>query len=98
MIMYMLMYMDTVNAITIRKSLGRILKSMERNADPVLVTRDRKPVAALIPYDLFKARFVDAMAQDELRHLKDRLKRVQSPSTGEDSLALLRRLRDGERL
>jgi PHD/YefM family antitoxin component YafN of YafNO toxin-antitoxin module len=94
----MLMHMNTVNALAIRKSLGRILKNMEKDAEPVVVTRDRKPVAALIPYEVFKSRFVDVISADEIRRLKDQIKRVQSPSHGEDSLSLLRRLRDGERL
>ena len=91
----MFMLMNTVNALAIRKSLGRVLKQMDRTSEPVLVTRDRKPVAALIPFQLFKQRFVDVLAQDELNDLKKQLNRLQSVSTGEDTLASLCALREG---
>ncbi len=89
------MHMNTINALAVRKSLGKILKDMERKSAPVLVTRDRKPVAALVPFQLFKQRFVDVMAQDELDDLKRQLTRLQSPSTGGDTLASLAALREG---
>jgi antitoxin (DNA-binding transcriptional repressor) of toxin-antitoxin stability system len=43
----MLTYMRTINALAVRKELGAVLDSLAEGGEPVLVTRDREPVAAL---------------------------------------------------
>jgi PHD/YefM family antitoxin component YafN of YafNO toxin-antitoxin module len=86
--------MKSVNALQIRKSLGSVLKTMEQTKEPVLVTRDREPVAALIPMAIFRQRFVDFLSDDALRKAMDDLRELQSYSRGPDSLQELRRLRE----
>ena len=49
--------MKSVNALAVRQSLGSILSDLEAGGEPVLVTRDRKPVAALVPIEIFRQRF-----------------------------------------
>jgi len=87
--------MKSVNALAIRKSLGSVLRQIEVDHAPVLVTKDRKPVAALVPIAMFRQRFVDFMAHDALKQALDDLRSIQSASTGIDSLLELRRLREG---
>jgi antitoxin (DNA-binding transcriptional repressor) of toxin-antitoxin stability system len=87
--------MKSVNALAVRQSLGSILADLEAGGEPVLVTRDRKPVAALVPIDIFRQRFVDVLAGDALRAAMDELKTLQSAASGTDSLETLRALREG---
>lgn len=86
--------MKSVNALAVRQSLGAILADLEAGGKPVLVTRDRKPVAALVSIGMFRQRFVDFVAGDALRAAIDELKGLQSVSSG-DSVEALRALREG---
>jgi prevent-host-death family protein len=88
--------MKTVNALAIRKSLGSVLLELERTEKPVCVTRDRKPVAVLIPFEMFRQRFVDFLSQDDVENAMRELEKFQSASTG-DSLRELAKLREGIR-
>ncbi|MCC6357007.1 MAG: type II toxin-antitoxin system Phd/YefM family antitoxin [Verrucomicrobiae bacterium] len=87
--------MKSVNALAVRQSLGSILSDLEAGGEPVLVTRDRKPVAALVPIEIFRQRFVDFVAGDALRAAMEELMALQSASSGADSLETLRALREG---
>jgi antitoxin (DNA-binding transcriptional repressor) of toxin-antitoxin stability system len=92
---YMLMYMKTINALAVRKGLGAVLDALEKGGDPVLVTRDREPVAALVPIATFRQRFVDYVAGDALERAMTQLRDLQTASVGRDSLLELRALRKG---
>ncbi len=87
--------MKSVNALAVRQSLGSILSDLEAGGEPVLVTRDRKPVAALVPIEIFRQRFVDFVAGDALRAAMEELTALQSAASGADSLETLRALREG---
>ncbi len=95
--MSILLLMKSVNALAIRKSLGHILQEIEKEHTPVLVTRDRKPVAVLVPISMFRQRFIDFMAEDTLKNAIDDLHSLQSVVSGSDSLVDLRKLREGGR-
>ncbi len=87
--------MKTVNSLAVRRSLGAVLDSLERDKAPILVTRDHKAVAALVPLSIFNQRFVDYLAEDALHQALDDLRELQSASAGADSLIALRKLRAG---
>ena len=40
--------MKSVNALTLRQSLGGVLRQLERGGEPILVQRGRQPAAVLI--------------------------------------------------
>ena len=88
------MFMDTVNALELRQSLGKVLDQLERNGMPILVCRGRTPAAALVSLKDYRERFVDRDADDRRRLVVARLKqlRFDSPATG-TTLDLLRDLR-----
>ena len=73
-----------------------MLDSLEREKEPILVTRDQKAVAALVPLSVFKQRFVDYLAEDALQQALADLRQVQSVAAAPDSLVELRKLRAGE--
>ena len=58
--------MKKTNALKLRQSLGKILKELARDGEPILVERDRKPAAVLIAIEDFQRRFADKEA-DALR-------------------------------
>ena len=87
--------MKTVNALAVRKSLGAVLDQLEKGGEPVIVTRDRKPVAALVSIETFNQRFVDFLSQDKIKSMLALVesRRVKPVGPG-SSLDELRRLRD----
>lgn len=86
-------HMKTINALKVRKSFGAVLNAMERDKKPVIVTRDQKPVAALVPLSIFRQRFVDYLTEEAVAQAIEQLHEVQSVVSGPDSLVELRKLR-----
>ena len=88
------MSVETVNALELRQSLGRVLDQLERNGAPILVCRGRTPAAALVSLKDYRERFVDRDADDRRRQVVARLKQLSfdPPATG-TTLDMLRDLR-----
>jgi len=86
--------MTTVNALKLRNQLGEVLEELDREKEPILVSKQKKIRAVLIPYEEFQRRFVDKQAEEERRKLLESIRshRVDPPE-GFDSVAVLRRLR-----
>ena len=86
--------METVNALELRQSLGKVLKRLERDGNPILVCRGRTPAAALVSLKDYQERFVDREADDRRRAVVARLKdlRFRGPRQG-TTLDILRDLR-----
>ena len=86
--------MKTVNALTIRNNLGKVLQELENTKEPVLVSKDRKIRAALITVEDFQRRFIDKQAEEEKEAWMRRLQQLRAPRTGNiTSLEVLRELR-----
>lgn len=84
----------TVNALTIRNQLGAVLDALDRDGEPILVSRGHRVRAVLVTPEDFARRFVDKQADDARRALLERVDAQQASRTGErDSLAVLRELR-----
>jgi len=58
--------MKKTNALKIRQSLGKVLRELNRDGEPILVEKDRKPAAVLISLEDYQRRFAD-MDGDSLR-------------------------------
>ena len=86
--------METVNALELRQSLGKVLDQLERGGEPILVCRRRTPAAALVSLKDYRERFVDRDADDQRRTVVARLRQLkfESPATG-TTLDVLRDLR-----
>lgn len=86
--------METVNALELRQSLGKVLDQLERGGNPILVCRRRTPAAALVSLKDYRERFADREADDRRREVVARLRRLQfkSPAAG-TTLDVLRNLR-----
>jgi antitoxin (DNA-binding transcriptional repressor) of toxin-antitoxin stability system len=83
-----------VNALQIRNSLGRILETLKKNGEPIIIEKGREPVAVLISLEAFKERFVDYREEEKRRALVDAF-RDSATKPSADSLKTLRALRYG---
>ena len=86
--------METVNALELRQSLGKVLDQLERGGEPILVCRRQTPAAALVSLKDYRERFVDREADDQRRKAVDRIRQLkfESPVAG-TTLDILRDLR-----
>ena len=86
--------METVNALELRQSLGKVLDQLEHDGKPILVCRRRAPAAALVSLKDYRERFADGAADDQRRDVVAGLKRLKfnSPASG-TTLDILRDLR-----
>ena len=69
--------MKTVNALTVRQSLGRVLDQLEKTGEPIIVAKDRKARAVLITLADFERRFDDVAARDRRREIARQIKESQ---------------------
>ncbi len=86
--------MITVNALKLRNNLGDILDRIDRDKEPVIITKGRKVRAVMITPEQFKARFLDLQAEEERTALLKAISDMRAGTTGDkSSLDILRELR-----
>lgn len=86
--------METVNALELRQSLGRVLDRLERDGGPIVVCRRRMPAAALVSLKDYRERFVDREADERRRDAVARLRQIKfDPPVAGTTLDVLRDLR-----
>jgi PHD/YefM family antitoxin component YafN of YafNO toxin-antitoxin module len=89
--------MRTVNALKIRNHLGEVLDSLEKDGEPILLSKGRKIRAVLITPEEFKKRFLDKQIEEEKKKLLQRIKNFRADSViKRDSINVLRGLRGYE--
>jgi len=54
--------MKSVTALQLRQSLGKVVATLQRTGEPIILEKGRKPVAALISLRDFQERFVEKAA------------------------------------
>ena len=88
--------METVNALQLRQSLGRVLRRLEKTGRPILLEKDRKPAAVIISLQDYRTRFVDVEADRLRAEMVERIKQAELRTPkGVSSLDLLREVRGG---
>jgi PHD/YefM family antitoxin component YafN of YafNO toxin-antitoxin module len=76
--------MRKVNALSVRQSLGKVLRELQRTGEPILVEKDRKPAAVLITLRDFHERFVERNAAEERRRITEEILAFrQRPARGD---------------
>jgi PHD/YefM family antitoxin component YafN of YafNO toxin-antitoxin module len=86
--------MERINALQLRQSLGKVVSKLQRNGEPILVERGRKPVGVLISLKDFQERFVEKAAteaREQVLREMDGLARESSDRT--PAMEILRELR-----
>jgi prevent-host-death family protein len=88
--------MEKANALQLRQNMGRIVQRLKDKGEPILIEKDRKPVAVLISLEDYQRRFVDIDADIKRRELIAEIKqaKIKLPK-GTSSLDLIRSLREG---
>lgn len=86
--------METVNALQLRQSLGRVLRRLHKTGRPILLEKDRKPAAVIISLEDYRTRFVDVEADRLRAEMVERIKQAELRTPkGVSSLDLLREIR-----
>ena len=88
--------MKRVNALRVRQSLGRVLSELDKDGEPILVEKDRKPRAVLITLRDYQERFVDGEASERRRRLVEQIRALRQgrpPDNPHDTVSFLRELR-----
>ena len=88
--------MKSVNALTLRQSLGGVLRQLERGGEPILAQRGRQPAAVLISRRDDQERFVGREADPRRRTVVAAVKEMRfRRRAGRTTLDLLRDPRSG---
>ena len=87
-------FMKKANALQLRQNMGKVIKSLETTGEPILLEKNRKPVAVLISIEDYQTRFVDREADAARNELVERIKNTNlKNSDGKTTLELIRDLR-----
>jgi prevent-host-death family protein len=73
--------MKTIDTLTAQNNLGKILETLNKTGEPVLLSKKNKIRAVLITHEDFKKRFVDVQAEDDKRAF---LKKIKTPPAMDD--------------
>ena len=88
--------MKRVNALELRQSLGKVVAALQRNGEPIILEKGRKPVAVLISLRDFQERFVEKAAAEARAAVLEEMDRLAIPSADQTpAVELLRELRTG---
>lgn len=86
--------MKKVNVLALRQSLGAVVAKLQRNGEPVLLEKGRKPVAVLISLRDFRERFVEKAASAERARILEKMDGLTRKSADTTSaVEILRELR-----
>jgi hypothetical protein len=86
--------MEEVNALALRNRLGEILDRLEKNEEPILISKGRKIKAVLVTPAQFERRFLDWQAEEKKKKLLAMILHLRKKRRGaESSLSVLRTIR-----
>ena len=86
--------MKTVNALQVRNHLGKVLQELEETKEPILLSKGKKVLAAIITIEDFQRRFIDRQAEEAREKWQNSLQELRAPRVGSrSSLEILRELR-----
>lgn len=90
--------MKTISSLTLRQSVTKVLATLRRTGEPILVENGRKPAAVLISLEDYQMRFVDRDAHERrialIKKILDSAAIADDPCPAED---ILRELRGGQK-
>lgn len=88
--------MRRVNALELRQSLGKVVAALQRNGEPIILEKGRRPVAVLISLRDFQERFVEKAAAEARAQVLQEMDRLASTSADPTpGVEILRELRGG---
>ena len=81
-----------VNALKIRNEFGRVLESLKESGEPIIIEKNRTPVAVLISLEDFQNRFIDYRETEKKKEVIS-LFRKNLVKSKKNSLKELRKVR-----
>ncbi len=81
-----------VNALKIRNEFGRVLESLKESGKPIIIEKNRIPVAVLISLEDFQNRFIDYRETEKKKEIIS-LFRKNLVKSKKNSLTEIRKLR-----
>lgn len=82
------------NALILRQSLGQLLKRLAKASEPILIEKNRQPVAVLVSVEDYQKRFVDHALDDKRKQMIEKIKKANIPlPKGLTSLDLIQEIR-----
>ena len=81
-----------VNALKIRNEFGRVLESLKKSGEPIIIEKNRIPVAVLISLEDFQNRFIDYREKEKKKEIIS-LFRKNLVKSKKNSLKEIRNLR-----
>ena len=81
-----------VNALKIRNEFGRVLESLKESGEPIIIEKNRIPVAVLISLEDFQNRFIDYRETEKKKEIIT-LFRKNLVKSKKNSLKEIRKLR-----
>jgi PHD/YefM family antitoxin component YafN of YafNO toxin-antitoxin module len=86
--------MKKVNALELRQSLGKVIATLQRTGEPILLEKARKPVGVLISLKDFQERFVERSAADARKRILEEIDSLARPGVDPTpTVEVLRQLR-----
>lgn len=87
--------MEKVNALELRQSLGKVIATLQRTGEPILLEKGRKPVGVLISLQDFHERFVEKSAAEARERILEEMDALAMHSLdATPAIEVLRELRD----
>ena len=77
--------MKKINALELRHSLSKIIAKLQKDGEPILLEKSRKPAAVLISLEDYKKRFVEKAADEKRREIMGSILEMARPSAIEES-------------
>jgi len=86
--------MKRINALQLRQSLGKLVSTLQKTGEPILLEKGRKPVAAIISLRDYRERFVEKAASEERDRVLETIDALARRSADETpAVDLLREMR-----
>jgi PHD/YefM family antitoxin component YafN of YafNO toxin-antitoxin module len=88
--------MKKVNALELRQSLSKIIETLEKTGQPILLEKGRKPAAVLITLEDFQKRFFEIDADEKRKQIVEKIRNMARKSgIKESSEEIIRKFREG---
>ena len=87
-------FMRKVNALELRQSLGKVIATLQRTGEPILLEKARRPVGVLISLQDFQERFVERSAAEARERILEEMDSLARPAADPTpAVEVLRELR-----
>jgi prevent-host-death family protein len=85
-----------LGSLMLRQQFGAVLDKMRDGADPIIIEKNSTPIAVLMPYELFKQRFIELQSEEDKHQLLNKFLSAKK-TYQKDTTSLIRDLRYGSK-